>query len=164
MEEKKTIFSYLSQVLVIFSITVLCMTMFTHFFGESAREISALYRMGGEGIPLEIILELFLLSIIVVVLQYLFVTDLLFKKMPVLARIVCMVVSILVVMCGFILLFDWFPADMWQPWVLFLVCFAVCFFVSAGISALKTRIENKKLMEGLENVKRHWEAEYEKTD
>lgn len=72
MEEKRTIFSYLSQVLIIFGVTVLCMTAFTYVFGDSAREISALYRMGGEGIPLEIIPELFLLSVIVVVLQYLF--------------------------------------------------------------------------------------------
>ena len=164
MEEKRTIFSYLSQVLIIFGVTVLCMTAFTYVFGDSAREISALYRMGGEGIPLEIIPELFLLSVIVVVLQYLLFTDRLLKKMPVNARIACMVVCILAVVCGFILVFDWFLAHMWQPWVLFLVCFAICFFVSAGISTLKTRIENKKLMEGLENMKKHWEAENEKTD
>ena len=159
MEEKRTIFSYLSQVLVIFGFTMLCMAVFTHLFGESARGISALYRLGSKGSPLEIMLEFFVLSIIVVLLQYVFFTDVLFKKLTAGRRALGMVACILASVCVFIFLFGWFPADMWQPWVLFLLFFAICFFVSTGISAWKTKLENRKLQEGLEKMKRQWEEE-----
>lgn len=159
MEERKNILEYGAQVLCIFGFTMLCMMVFVSLFGESARELSPFFVLGKKGISLAVMGEFLLLSVVIVLLQALFFTDWWIRKMPVLGRTVLMVLSILVVMSVFIILFDWFPVRMWQPWVMFLLCFLLCFGGSVTVSVLKTRLENKKLQEGLKRLKQEKETQ-----
>lgn len=152
-EERKGLLDYGAQVLCIFGFSTLCMLIFTALFGESAREVSSFFVLGREGIPLAVLGEFLLLAVIIVFLQFLFFTDCCFRKMPVIGRTVLMLLSILAVMSGFIAAFDWFPVRMWQPWVMFLLCFLLCFGGSLGISVAKTRLENRRLQEGLERLR-----------
>lgn len=158
MEERKNILEYGAQVLCIFGFTMLCMMVFVSLFGESARELSPFFALGEKGISLAVMGEFLLLSMVIVLLQALFLTDRWIRKMPVLGRTVLMVLSILAVMCGFILVFGWFPIRMWQPWVMFLLCFLLCFGGSVTVSVWKTRLENKKLQEGLQRLKQEKET------
>lgn len=159
MEERKTIFDYLMQVMVIFGFSMMAMMCFTMLFGESAKEISALFSLGDKGLSVEIMAQFLGLSAIVVLLQYLFFTDRLIKKMSEVMRCICMVILILLIMSLFIIIFQWFPVDMWQPWVLFILCFIICFAVSTFLAILKTKLENKRLEQGLENMKRQWKEQ-----
>lgn len=159
MEERKNILDYGAQVLCIFGFTMVCMMVFVGLFGESARGLSAFFVLGKEGISLAVMGEFLLLSSLIVLLQELFFTDRILRKMPVLGRTVLMVLSILALMCVFILLFDWFPVGMWQPWVMFLLCFLLCFGGSVTVSVWKTRLENKKLQEGLKRLKQEKETQ-----
>lgn len=152
MEERKNILDYGAQVMCIFGFTMLCMMVFACLFGEAAKGISAFFALGSEGITVQVMAEFLLLAVLIVFLRYFFFTDRFLKKMPVLARTVLMVLSILVVMSGFIFLFDWFPVNMWQPWVMFLLSFFICFGGSVGISVWKARLDNKKLQEGLRRL------------
>ena len=54
MEENKTIFDYLAQVLIVFGFTMLTISIFCLAFGESAKEFSAMFALGSKGIPVEI--------------------------------------------------------------------------------------------------------------
>lgn len=153
MEERKSMLDYGAQVLCIFGFTMLCMMIFACLFGETAKGVSSFFALGSTGVTVGVMAEFLLLAILIVFLRYFFFTDRFLKKMPVLARTVLMVLSILVVMSGFIFLFDWFPVNMWEPWVMFLLSFCICFGGSVGISVWKTRLENKKLQKGLERLK-----------
>lgn len=159
MEERKSILDYGAQVLCIFGFTMVCMMVFVGLFGEMAREVSGFFVLGKEGISLSVMAEFLLLSVIIVFLQFFFFTDCCIKKLPVIGRTLLMLLSILAVMSGFIVVFDWFPINMWQPWVLFLLCFLLCFGGSLGISVVKTRLENRRLQEALNRMREQKETE-----
>ena len=72
MEKKRTIFDYLGQVLMIFGITILILNVFCVVFGENAKEISTMFAMGSDGISVSTSFQFLLVSIIVVVLRFLF--------------------------------------------------------------------------------------------
>ena len=51
-------------------------------------------------------------------------------------------------------LFGWFPVDKPEGWIAFFICFGICFAVSAAVSAIKENAENRRLEDGLENLKK----------
>lgn len=64
-----------------------------------------------------------------------------------------MFASILLVMAGFVVVCDWFPTDMWEPWMMFFLCFAVSAGVSTAVTILRERMENRRMEEALERLK-----------
>lgn len=161
MEEQKTIFYYLGQIFTNFGITMLFMLCFTKIFGESAKEISSFFVLGDAGVPLGTMAEYFLMSICITLIRTLFFTGYIIKKMSVAGRTAGMLFAIVVMIILFIFIFDWFPTDMWQVWVMFFLCFGLCTLISVVFSVLKTNMENKKLEEGLEHMKEQWRKEDE---
>ena len=154
MEERKTIFDYLGQVFMIYGISMTIMCIFGIWFGEEAQDISKMFSLGQEGLSIEIMIQFLAISFLVVSFQFLFFSEHIIKKMSVIARTIWMVISIIFVIVVFILMFDWFPADMWEPWAMFLLCFGVCFLISISVMVIKERMENKKMEEALERLKR----------
>lgn len=157
MEEKKTVLGYGAQILSIFGFTMICLMVFAYIFGESAKEFSSLFSLGNEGLTVSAMAEFLLLSAIIVLLQDFYCTDRFFKRMPILARVVVLVLTVLAVIVAFIFLFDWFPINMWLPWVMFLACYTLCVGGSITVSAIMTRQENRKLGKGLDSLKEQWE-------
>lgn len=109
--------------------------------------------MGKEGLSLSIMVQFFSTSVWIVIMRFLFFTDVVFKNMRIVARSAAMVVSILVMMAAYIRIFDWFPVDDWLPWVMFFGCFGICFVISLSLSALRERIENRKMENALNRLK-----------
>lgn len=162
MEEKKTIFDYIGQVFCIFGFNMACMFCFTKLFGESAKEISALFSLGNKGIPANTMLQFFGISIFIVFFRYLFFTDTMIKNLSLVNRTIFMILSILLVMIIANVLFSWFPVNYWAAWIMFLICFFICFIVSVKITMIKEKIENKKLADGLAKMQREWENKDER--
>lgn len=79
--------------------------------------------------------------------------------MPELYRICLMLLCSVLVIVLFIILFKWFPVQMWQAWVMFVLCFAICFGASVWIMSVKNRMENEKLEENLEYLKERWKED-----
>lgn len=154
MEEKKTIFNYMAQALTTFGITVIMLILLGHFFGESAKDISCLFRLGSEGIAMEILLQFLAVSVIETFLQFIFFTDTMIRRMSIVGRTVGMMLSIVVVIILMNFMCDWFPVNMWEPWALFLLCFGICFAASVGVIYVKEKWENRKMEEALEKLKR----------
>ena len=51
-------------------------------------------------------------------------------------------------------IFGWFAVDKAEGWIAFLLCFGICFVISAAVSAYRERVENRRLEDGLENLKK----------
>lgn len=72
MEKKKTVFDYLAQVFTIFGFAMMVMNVFCLVFGDSAKEFSAMYELGSQGIPVNIAFQFFCVSILIVSVRFVF--------------------------------------------------------------------------------------------
>lgn len=158
MEERKTIFDYIGQVFMIFGITICILNVFCLLFGEDAKAYSTMFSLGKEGLSVPVMIQFLLASACTVANRTLFFTETFIKNMTVPVRAVCMVIVEVAVTTVFIIVFGWFPTDMWLPWVMFLISFAVCFVLSLAVTVIKTRVENRKMEEALKRLKREEKA------
>lgn len=153
MKKKETIFDYIGLIFLIFGFTIICLNFFCILFGEGAKEYSAIFSLGKTGLSVPTMLQYLLTSAVIVALRFLFFTDKLFKNLSLAIRTAGMLLSIVLFMALFIVLFGWFPVDMWQAWAFFFICFGVCSGVSIAVSVLKEKMENKKMDEALQRLK-----------
>ncbi|MDE7367336.1 MAG: hypothetical protein K2N24_08270 [Lachnospiraceae bacterium] len=154
MEEKKTIFDYIGQVFLTFGITIGILNIFCLLFGDSAKEISTIFSLGSDGLSIRTTFQFFLASLCIVIAKFIFFTDVFIKKMSIAMRTVCMVSTVLIVLAVFIRICGWFPVNMWQPWLMFFLCFGISFAISMGVTIFKERMENRKMEEALDRLKR----------
>lgn len=159
MEQKKNIFDFAGAVLCTFGFVSIMMMTFTFLLGESAKELSTMFRLGSKGIPTETLFQYLALSTLITGIRYFFGRERMVRHLSELWCDILTIGTILVTIILFIIGFDWFPIDMWQPWALFVLCFVVCFFVSLWIMLYKTKMENEMLEENLESLKVRWEEE-----
>ena len=153
MEKEKSIFDYLGQVLTIFGATVIILHIFSLLFGESAKGISTLFALGSEGLSTTTALQFLLVSVLVVIYRIVFFTDKVIKNMSVVVRTGLMYVVIIFTIVIFNALFGWFPADMWEAWIGFLLSFAICSVISTLIVLIKDKLENDKMQNALDRLK-----------
>lgn len=153
MEEKKSIFDYLGQILMIFGFTMLTLNVFCLAFGDSAREFSAIFQLGSRGISTGTAFQFLCISTLITGVRFLFFTDTFIKKMPVALRTVCMLTAVVAIIVIFVAAFHWFPTDMWQPWAMFFLCFGISFLGSCFIMTIKEKTENRRMREALERLK-----------
>lgn len=154
MEERKTIIDYIEQVMKIFGFSIVMLNIFCILFGESAKDFSGMFALGKEGLRVVTMLQFLTLAVWIVFCRFLFFTDIIIKNMGTVWRTFCMIGAILVVMVIYITAFQWFPKDEWLPWVMFVLSFFICFVVSLAVMAFKERIENKRMEEALEKMKK----------
>lgn len=163
MDERKTIFDYLAQVMCIFGFTILFISVVIKIIGEDIEttEIS-FFIQNGESLSIHTIFQFFLLSILIVILRYLFMTDCLIKKWSLIKRTVAMVCCVLAVSCIFIVIFNWFPLANLRCWSGFGVSFVCCFIAAILVTSIKEKMENKKLEESLIKLQKSWEEQDDK--
>lgn len=149
MEEKKTFVDYVGQTMSLFGITVVMMSALAILFGEEAQGLSSMFQFGAEGLAISTMAQFFVITVVTTFLRFLFFTEGIIKRGSGLFRTIGMLLGIIAVIVIFVLVFGWFPAEMWQAWIAFAICFAVCFSSSLLIMLWKTNQENKKMEEGL---------------
>ncbi len=153
MEKKKTIFDYLGQVLLVFGFAMLTLNIFCLIFGNSAKDFSTIFALGNQGIPVEITLQFLCVSALTTGARFVFFTDVIIRNMPIWLRTICMLIFIVIMMAVFIVLFHWFPVNMWQPWAMFFCCFGLSFLGSCFVVTVKEKVENKRMEEALRRLK-----------
>ena len=153
MIKKSTIFDYLINVMVIFGVSILCISLCGFFLGNDAKEVSDMFVLGSAGISYATLVQFLGLSILVAGLRWLFFTDKLIKNCSLTLRSIFMFVCIIIVIGGCAALFNWFPVNMVLPWILFFASFFVCAGISVALSILKEKEENRKLQEALDRLK-----------
>ena len=159
MEEKKTIFDYLAQVMIIFGFAMLVLNIFCLVFGNAAKDISTIFELGDQGISVEITLQFLCISALITGLRFVFFTDMIIQKMPIWLRTICMLTFVVIIIAAFIIIFHWFPVNMWQPWAMFFVCFGLSFLGSCLVVIVKEKVENKRMEEALQRLKEKEENE-----
>ncbi len=153
MDEKKTIFDYLAQVMIIFGFAMLVLSIFCLVFGNAAKDISALFALGDQGIPVGIAFQFLCLSALITGARFVFFTDVIIRKMPIWLRTACMLMFVVIITAAFIMIFHWFPVNMWQPWAMFFICFGLSFLGSCFVVIVKEKVENKHMEEALRRLK-----------
>lgn len=153
MEEQKTIFNYIQKIFSIFSISILFLIVIACITGEQVKDYSSMFRLGNEGLTNATMLQFLLMSILIVVLRYFFFSEKILKKKSVLFRTVIMLLFVIALTAVFAACFDWFPIFEWQPWVGFAISFGISFSLATLLMVIKTRMENKKMQEGLAALK-----------
>ena len=121
MDNKPTILDYLSQVFMIFGITILLLNIFCMMFGESAKEFSTIFTLGSLGLSVKTMLQFLLAIAITIVFRFAFMTDILIKKMSLAARIIAMFAAAFLNIVVFIILCGWFTMNNPMAWVMFLI-------------------------------------------
>lgn len=153
MKKKNTIFDFWSQVFFMYGITIAILIALCRLFGENAREISSMFSLGRAGISLTTMIEFLAVSILITGARFFCFNDAILKKASITVRTILMLFTIIVIMAVFICVFGWFPVNMWEPWMMFLICFGICFLVSAVITYLKEKTENRNMEKALEELK-----------
>ena len=153
MEEKKTVLEYISQVFMLYGIMITLELIFCMIFGEAAETYGTMFALGDQGLSVAVLVEFLVIAIIIVAIRALFFTTIIFKHMSIVVRTIGMVTSILIIISIGIISFRWFPYQMWQPWILFVICVVICYISSVIICMIRERQENQKLEEALEKLK-----------
>lgn len=153
LEQNRGKVGFFNRFFMIFTVSILAFSVAGYLDGESGGTFTSLYRLGSAGLTYEAIAQLLFTSLMISVIVEIFFSERFFKDMMIITRTVWMLICITIGMVICIVMFDWFPVDMWQGWVGFFVSFGLCFTVSTLIMVLKTRAETKKYEKLLEHYK-----------
>ncbi len=150
MEEKKTIFNYISQIFATYGIIVLIFIVFSIVIGDVAKGYSSLFVMGKAGLSTPILCELLLLAVMITLAQIVFLTDRWIVNMSMMIRNVLLFLAVMVVMVIMIIAFKWFPLDDMTAWIGFIISYVISIIISALVTRLRERTENSKMQEALD--------------
>lgn len=159
MKEHTTIFEHIGNILITFGISMVIIMFFCGLFGDDAKEMSSMFRLGSGGLALETMLQYLGIAVILEIIRSFFFSDRFIKNASNTFRSAGMVFTILLVVAVFIAVFDWFPVDKALPWVLFFVSFFSCFIIGLWVSGIQEKAENKRMEEGLARLKKELETE-----
>jgi hypothetical protein len=152
-------YNFIAQVLILFAVDVLFLILIASLFGDGAKEISNMYQFGSKGLATSTLLQFLLSSVFVIFFKSLFFSERIIKSMLTLWRAVLLLLSILLSMILFIIIFHWFPIDNFNAWTGFFVCFGGGFVVSTAYMIIKTKRDNRKYNELLSNYKNQHEGD-----
>lgn len=153
MDKKVGLLGYLSQVFMIYGITIMLLNVFCIIFGNKAKSVSSIFIFGNEALAISTMIEFFIAIALIIVMRFIFMTDFFIKKMPLFARVIMLFFSVLIIIIGFVLLFEWFPVKETGAWIMFALCFVLSCGISTIISIVSEKRENKKLEDALRRYK-----------
>lgn len=160
---KKVIFSvykFCTHTFIIFSVTILTISLLALVVGESAKELSTLFALGSKGLAFSTIAQLFGMSLIITILNEFILESKWLEKTMALWRIIIMLTAIVITVICFILMFGWFPIDNVYAWIGFALSFGSGFGISTAVMTIKTKMENQKYERSfLEYKQKHKEAD-----
>ena len=65
MIKKNTIFDYLTQIMIVWGISILSLCLFCSLFGEDAKQYSSMFQLGNSGIAITTLMQYLFLSVII---------------------------------------------------------------------------------------------------
>ena len=154
MESRKTLFDYLGQTLVVFGFSTIVLDVLCLLVGEDAQSISTIYSLGKDGISVTTSLQFLGVSACITGFRFLYFTDTVIRRMSVIMRTICMFVSIIILIAVCVVMFGWFPVNMWQPWAAFFLTFLFCSAAGLLLMSLKEKAEDRKMEEALNKIKK----------
>lgn len=159
MKENTTVFDHIGNIMVTFGVSTVILLFFCGVFGDDAREMSSMFRLGSKGLAFETLLQYLGVSVVIEIIRSFFFSDRFIKNASNTLRSGGMVLTIIIAVVIFVIAFDWFPVDKALPWVMFIVSFLICFSIGVWISSIQEKLENKQMEEGLARLKKELEEE-----
>ena len=153
MEEKKSLYYYISHLFTTYGIMVLIFVVLTDILGVTAQGYSTMFEMGKKGLSLNTLLQLFALAVIISVCRRILYSDGLIKSMSMIARTIIFFVAITVTIMLFVIFFGWFPINDISAWIGFFISFAICSAVAVIFSRIREHAENDRMNRALEKYK-----------
>jgi len=153
MENKKNIFDYAAQALMIFGLMVVFLSVCSALAGEGGAVHSTLFSLGAKGMSMSSLAQMLALSILTTLIRAILLSDRLFGNLSVLARSIAMIVCCVAAIVVFVIVFDWFPADNALAWLCFALSFGICFTVSLWVTLSRQKRENEAMAQALERLK-----------
>lgn len=153
MEEKKTVFNYISQLFATYGVIVVIFIVFSLVIGNGADKYSALFSYKDAALGIPTLLQLLLLALFITLSQVLFLTDRMIKGMSMVLRYIFFFISIMLVMIIMTVIFKWFPVDDPKAWCGFFISFVISMVISALLTRLAEKSENRKMQEALDKFK-----------
>ena len=150
MEEKKSIFNYISRCFETYGILVVIFMIFSSIVGEGAAEYTPLFSLGKQGLSLATLLELLLLAVLITVAYSIFMSDSLIKNMRVPIRTVLYLITVTACIIVMIFIFKWFPMNDVKSWAGFIICYIFSLGISVFITFMRERMENNRMQEALD--------------
>lgn len=135
--------NFVKQSFSIFSVMVLFICAAGSFIGDKGKGCS-LYQLGKAGIAYETIFQIMVVAMLITVSNMIIFSEHILKNLMALWRTILSLASIIIIMIGAVLIFQWFPADDPLPWIAFCISFGGCFALSSIVMLIKTRVENEK--------------------
>lgn len=157
MKENTTIFEHIGNIMVTFGVSMVILLFFCGVFGDDAREMSSMFRLGSKGLAIETMLQYLGVSVVIEIIRSFFFSDKFIKNASNTLRSGGMVLTIIIAVVIFIIAFGWFPVDKGLPWVMFFASFIICFSIGVWVSSVQEKLENKQMEEGLARLKKELE-------
>lgn len=142
------------ETLGLFGVAMMSMCIFTAMFGEEAQGFSTLFALGSKGIPLASAVQFLVFDSLITVVRFMFFTDTFIRNMPIWARTVCMLSTILGLVVLFNMWFGWFPPDNAEAWTAFSITFGTCFAGGCLLTALQEKRENARMDHALRRLQK----------
>lgn len=150
MEEKNTIFDYITGTFATYGVMVSVFILLGLILGNYIGDYSSLFRFGAEGLSIPTLLQLLLLAALTTLAQSIFLTDRWIKNMTIFLRKTLFFIIVMVLIAVLIVLFDWFPVNDLKAWVGFFLSYTVSMTISVMVTRLRERAENDKMQEALD--------------
>ncbi|MCL2387503.1 MAG: hypothetical protein FWC89_08155 [Defluviitaleaceae bacterium] len=160
VDEKKNVTTIFGRtVATTFTPAILAVTVAGLRLVDSAGTYDGLFQLGG-GLTFEGIVQLFIWSCIISGLITVLTSDIWFSKVMLLWRVALLMFLAIAVSVGFIVVFRWFPLDIWEAWAAFLVFFIVGFGGGLITMIAKTKIEDGRYNKLLSEYKSKREGNF----
>lgn len=145
MEENKNLMvEFVKIVLITFAIAVIAVSIGGWFAGDGTKEVGGLLKLGHDGLAYSSILQIFIFSFIQGIINILLLSNVLFKKMMLLWRLVLMFLLSLITAMLLCVLFNWIPNGDRLAWISFIILFSFGFIIGTSAMIIKTKLEDRK--------------------
>lgn len=153
MENKRTVFDFMSFVMKTFGICICFLLVLTIMANDEMIETGSIFIFGNDAISTTILLQFLLLSFITTILVFLFTSTYMIRFLSLTTRLILMPIFIILCLGIAIYFFGWFPTGFLLPWILFVVYFLICYGISVAITLCRNKKADNVLNKALEEMK-----------
>jgi len=153
MENKRTIFDFMSFVMRTFGICICFLLVLTIMANDEMIETGSIFIFGNDAISITVLLQFLLLSFITTILVFLFTSTYMIRFLSLTTRLILMPIFIILCLGIAIYFFGWFPTGFLLPWISFVVYFLICYGISVAITLCKNKKADNVLNKALEEMK-----------
>ena len=158
-QPKNPVLSFLSQILFGFGFAIATISIIGFMLGNEARDVSTMYRLGGEGLPYGTMLQFFLCVATLQILRIVIFSKAIFKEMLLLWRAVLMIAAGMLTAGAFAVGFGWIPIDRGSAWLSFILSYGICTGVGTAIMLITTKRKDKQYNKLLSQYKEKQQKE-----